>query len=115
MKSQPGIRRREVFRKLASSAGAVAVAAAVPGSAAFAQDPASSSGRATVRVILADGNTVQWLGVTNGGLTVGGATAIIAGRSGLNASIVKEAIAAIVAAGGPRLSGQNVILLGGAS
>lgn len=115
MEKQTGIGRRELFRKLASSAGAVGIAAAMPGSAAFAENPASISGRATVRVILADGTSVQWLAVTDGGLTVGGATAIPAGPSGLNASIVKAAIAAIVAAGGPQLPWQNVVLLGGKS
>lgn len=113
MKNQTGIGRRELFKKLASSAGAASIAAAIPGSAALAETPASSSGTATVRVILADGTTVQWLAVTNGGMTVGGQTAIGANNSELNAAIIKAAIAAIVAAGGPQLSYRQVTLLGG--
>lgn len=115
MKNQSGIGRRELFNRLARSAGAAGIAAAMPGSAALAENPAVTSGSATVRVILADGTTVQWLAVTNGGLTVGGKTAIGANNSTLNASIVKAAIAAIVAAGGPQLSWMQVTLLGGKS
>ena len=118
MKKQSEIGRRELFRKLAGSAGAAALAAAIPGSAgtALAQDaPATSAGSATVRVILADGATVQWLAVTNAGLTVGGATAITTGATSLNTRIVTNAIAAIQAAGGGLLSAQNVVLLGGKS
>lgn len=115
MKNQTGIGRRELFRKLAGSAGAAALAAALPGAtAALAQDaPASTSGHATVRVILADGTTVQWLAVTDGGLTAGGSTTIRPAPPGLNRSIILGAIAAIVAAGGPQLAPQQVTLLGG--
>jgi hypothetical protein len=114
MKTQTEIGRRELFRKLAGSAGAVAMAAALPGAAAFAQDaPASSSDSATVRVILANGTVVQWLAVTNGGLTVGGTTTITTAPPGLNKSIILGAIQAIVAAGGPHLTGQQVTLFGG--
>jgi len=114
MKNQTEIGRRELFRKLAGSAGAVAVTAALSGSAALAQEsPASSTGSATVRVILADGATVQWLAVTNAGMTAGGSTAITTGAASLNTRIVTNAIAAIQAAGGGLLSAQNVVLLGG--
>jgi hypothetical protein len=130
MKEGTGIGRRELFRKLAGSAGAVAMAAALPGSAASAvaavssppmasetgdqRSPLqSSSDSATVRVILADGTTVQWLAVTNGGLTVGGTTTISSAPPGLNKSIILGAIRAIVAAGGPQLTGQQVTLFGG--
>ena len=116
MKNQTQIGRRELFRKLAGSAGAAALAAAIPGAAALAQDaPAGGSPVATVRVILADGSNVQWLAVTNGGLTVGGSTAIPATSTKLNPAIVQAAIAAIVAAGGPQIAAQNVTLLGGKS
>jgi hypothetical protein len=122
MKNQTGIGRRELFRKLAGSAGAVAIAAALPGSVAAVSSPPagdqrsplqSSSDSATVRVILADGTTVQWLAVTNGGLTVGGQTTISTAPPGLNKSIILGAIRAIVAAGGPQLTGQQVTLFGG--
>lgn len=114
MKTQTGIGRRELFKRLASSAGAASLAAALPASARGSEEsPASNSGSATVRVILADGTSVQWLAVTNGGLTVGGATTIGANNSQLNAAIIKAAIAAIVAAGGPQLSWTQVTLLGG--
>jgi hypothetical protein len=126
MKNQTEIGRRELFRKLAGSAGAVAMAAGLPGSAASAvaavsSPPAgdqrsplqSSSDSATVRVILADGTTAQWLAVTNGGLTVGGTTTINTAPPGINKSIIKAAITAIVAAGGPQLAPQQVTLLGG--
>jgi hypothetical protein len=111
MKTRFGIGRRELFGKLASAAGALGLSAVIPASAAaLIEAPASGSGSATVRVILADGTSVQWMAVTSGGLTVGGKTTI--GRS-LNTSIVAGAIAAIVAAGGPKLSSGQVILLGG--
>jgi hypothetical protein len=114
MKKQTAIGRRQLFHKLAGSAGAAALAAAIPAAtAAFAQDPASSSETATVRVILADGATVQWLAVTSGGLTVGGETTIPSPPTGLNPVILKAAIAAIVAAGGPQIPGENITLLGG--
>ena len=115
MKKQTEIGRRELFRKLAGSAGAAALAAAIPGSAAaaLAQDaPATGTGSATVRVILADGATVQWLAVTNAGMTVGGSTAITSGSTSLNTRIVTNAIAAIQAAGdgcGRRGRGRVVI------
>jgi hypothetical protein len=116
MKNQSAIGRRELLRKLAGSAGAMAVAAGIPdATAAFAQTPASSSETATVRVILADGSNVQWLAVTNGGLTVGGSTAIPVSSTKLNPAIIQAAIAAIVAAGGPQISAANVTLLGGKS
>jgi hypothetical protein len=65
-----------------------------------------------VRVILATGSNVQWMAVTSGGLTVGGQTALTGGST-LNGNIVRAAIAAIIAAGGPKLSSAQVILLGG--
>ena len=86
--------RRELFKKLASAAGALGLAAVIPLSAEA-------------------GTTVQWTAVTSGGLTVGGQTNLTAGGVGLNNNIVTGAIAAIVAAGGPKLSKTQVILLGG--
>jgi hypothetical protein len=112
MKSQFVIGRRELFAKLATAAGALGLSALIPASAAaLVEGQANSSGSATVRVILADGTSVQWMAVTSGGLTVGGKTTV--GRS-LNTNIVTGAIAAIVAAGGPKLSPAQVTLLGGA-
>lgn len=112
MKTRSGIGRRELFTKLASAAGALGLSALIPASAAaLAEGQANSSGGATVRVILADGTSVQWMAVTSGGMTVGGKTTV--SRS-LNTSIVTGAIAAIVAAGGARLSSAQVTLLGGA-
>src|SRR5258706_14630704 len=116
MKNQLGIARRDLFKKLVSSAGALGLAALIPASAsAEVESPATGTGSATVRVILADGTTVQWMAVTNGSLTVGGKTTIVprAGAKALNASIVKAAIMAIVAAGGPKLSATQVTLFGG--
>lgn len=113
MRDQVGIGRRELFRKLAGSAGAAALVA-IPG-AAVPQTPAPGSGSATVRVILANGTTVQWLAVTDGGLTVGGSTMISTEPPGLNKSIVQGAITAIVKAGGPQLTPEQLTLLGGKS
>lgn len=116
MKKQSGIGRRELFKKLMTSAGALGLAAMIPASAsAEVESPASGGGSATVRVILADGTSVQWMAVTNGGLTVGGKTTIVvgSGAKALNASIVKAALMAIVAGGGPKLSATQVTLLGG--
>jgi hypothetical protein len=103
---------------LASAAGALGLAAVIPLSAEASAEGGeakrqSNSGSATVRVILATGTTVQWTAVTSGGLTVGGQTNLTAGGVGLNNNIVTGAIAAIVAAGGPKLSKTQVILLGG--
>src|SRR5690242_255838 len=110
MKNQTGIGRRELFRRLAGCAAALAL----PASSALAQQsPASSSDSATVRIILADGTTVQWLAVTNGGMTVGGTTTISSAFPGINKSTILAAIAAIEAAGGPKLTTQQVTLLGG--
>ena len=114
MKSQFQIARRDLFKKLVSSAGALGLAALIPASAsAEVESPASGGGSATVRVILADGTSVQWMAVTSGGLTVGGKTPIVTGTRTLNNSIVKAALMAIVAAGGPKLSATQVTLLGG--
>jgi hypothetical protein len=114
VKSPFQIARRELFKKLVSSAGALGLAAMIPASAAAeVESPASGGGSATVRVILADGTTVQWMAATNSGLTVGGKTTITTGTKTLNASIVKAAIMAIVAAGGPHLSATQITLLGG--
>ncbi len=116
MKSQDGIGRRDLLKKLATSAAVAGIAAAVPASAETrAESPDSVSGSATVRVILADGTSVQWLAVTDGGITVGGKTVISGKASGLNGSIVNAAIAAILAGGGPQLSKRQVTLFGGAS
>lgn len=117
MKNPPGIGRRELFRKLAGSAGAAALAA-IPRAAVAQETPtpgSGSAGSATVRVILANGTTVQWLAVTSGGLTVGGTTTISTGPPGLNKRIVQGAITAIVNAGGPHLTSEQVTLLGGKS
>ena len=115
MKKQSGIGRRELFKKLAVSAGAIGLAAALPASAsALVEGQPSGTGTATVRVILSDGTSVQWMAVTSGALTVGGKTKITPGGVGLNGNIVKAAIAAIVAAGGPQLISRQVILFGGA-
>jgi lipid-binding SYLF domain-containing protein len=114
MKKQSGIGRRELFKKLAVSTGAMSLAASLPASArALADDPVGLAS-ATVRVILSDGTSVQWMAVTSGGLTVGGKTSITAGAVGLNSNILKAAIAAIIAAGGPRLTSKQIVLFGGA-
>jgi hypothetical protein len=114
MRKRSGIGRRELFKKLATSAGALGLAALIPASAsAEVESPASGGGSATVRVILADGTSVQWMAVTSGGLTVGGKTPIVIGTRTLNNSIVKAALMAIVAGGGPKLSATQVTLLGG--
>lgn len=115
MKKQSGIGRRELFKKLAVSAGAIGFAAALPASAsALGEAQPSGTGTATVRVILSDGTSVQWMAVTSGGLTVGGKTNITAGGVGLNGNILRAAIAAIVAAGGPTLTSKQIVLFGGA-
>lgn len=114
MKNLLTIGRRELFQKLASSISAIGLAALIPESAvALAENSATGAGSATVRVIIADGTSVQWLAVTDGGLTVGGKTTISPVGPGLNNSIVKAAIAAIIAAGGPQLSSKQITLLGG--
>jgi hypothetical protein len=64
MKKQSGIGRRELFQKLATTAGAITLAAALPASAAeLAENAPSGTGSATVRVILSDGTSVQWMAV----------------------------------------------------
>ncbi len=91
------------------------IAAAIPAAAETrAESPAAVSGSATVRTILADGISVQWLAVTDGGLTVGGKTTISGSSRGLNNAIITAAVAAIVAAGGPQLTRSQVTLFGGA-
>lgn len=117
MKPQSTIARRDLLKKLATSAAVAGMAAAVPAAAQASEAPETpaATGSATVRVILADGTSVQWLAVTDGGITVGGKTVISGKRSGLNGSIVNAAIAAIVAAGGPQLTTRQVTLFGGAS
>ena len=116
MKSQNGIGRRDLLKKLATSAVVAGVAAAIPASAeALAESSAAASGSATIRVILSDGISVQWLAVTDGGITVGGKTVISGKPSGLNAAIIRQAAAAIVAAGGPQLTRNQVTLFGGAA
>ncbi|HEY3972138.1 MAG TPA: hypothetical protein VGM18_03990 [Candidatus Sulfotelmatobacter sp.] len=112
MKNEFAIARRELFKKLVGAAGAVGLAALLPTSASAEGGAAPGAVTATVRVILATGSSVQWMAVTSGGLTVGGQTALTAG-TGLNNNIVKAAIAAIIAAGGPKLSAAQVVLLGG--
>ncbi len=111
--------RRELLRKLAGSAAVAGLAAALPRSAqaetSAEADTSAAAGSATVRVILADGTSVQWLAVTDGGITVGGKTVISGKASGLNGAIVNAAIAAILAAGGPQLTKRQVTLFGGAS
>jgi hypothetical protein len=118
MKSQFEIARRELFKKLAGAAGAMSLAALLPSSASAETEPeaaSTSTGSATVRVILTTGTTVQWMAVTSGSLTVGGQTTINSGGDGLNNAIKTAAIAAIIAAGGPQLTVKQVILFGGAS
>src|SRR6266498_1026420 len=113
MKNTFAIARRELFTRLFATASALGLAAVLPSPAtAEGSPPAGSSGNATVRVILANGNNVQWMAVTNAGLTVGGQTALVANGK-LNTKIVSGAIAAIAAAGGPKLTSSQVILLGG--
>ncbi len=111
--------RRELLCKLAGSAAVAGLAAALPRSAqgetSAQAETSSAAGSATVRVILSDGTSVQWLAVTDGGITVGGKTAISGKASGLNGAIVNQAIEAIVAAGGPQLTRSQVTLFGGAS
>ena len=115
MKSQEGIGRRDLLKKLATSAVVAGVAAAIPASAeTLAESSSAATGSATVRVILSDGTSVQWLAVTDAGITVGGKTVISGNPSGLNAAIVKQAIAAIVAASGQQLTRRQVTLFGGA-
>jgi hypothetical protein len=104
--------RRELFKKLAGAAGAVGLAALIPSSAEAEGGAAPSSANATVRVILSNASSVQWMAVTNGGLTVGGQTALVGGGK-LNGSIVSAAISAVHAAGGPKLTSSQIILLGG--
>ena len=115
MKNQLNIARRDLFGKMAAVAGAIGFAGLIPASATAEPEaaPASSAG-ATVRVILANATSVQWMAVTSSGQTVGGQTTLVPGGK-LNGNIVKGAIAAIIAAGGPRLTSSQVILLGGQS
>ena len=83
MKTQFTIARRELFKKLAGAAGAMGLAALMPSAeAAESEPPATSSGSATVRVILSTGTNVQWMAVTSGGLTAGGQTTINGGSKG---------------------------------
>lgn len=112
MKNQFAIARRELFKKLAGAAGAMGLAALIPASASAEPAATPSSGSATVRIILATGSNVQWMAVTSGNLTVGGQTSLTSSGK-LNTNIVNAAITAIHAAGGPKLSSSQVILLGG--
>lgn len=112
MKTQFAVARRELFKKLAGAAGAFGLAALIPSSSAAETEATPSSGSATVRIILATGSNVQWMAVTSGNLTVGGQTSLVS-TGKLNSNIVSAAISAIHAAGGPKLTSSQVILLGG--
>jgi hypothetical protein len=107
MKLQLNTTRRDLFKKLAAAAGAIGLAGLIPASAVAETEAAvGTPASATVRVILANATSVQWMAVTSGGLTVGGQTTIVAGGR-LNSNIVKGAISAIIAAGGPRLASSR--------
>jgi hypothetical protein len=115
VKNQLNIARRDLFKKMGAVAGAVGLAGLLPGSASAETEAATgTSASATVRVILANATSVQWMAVTSAGLTVGGQTTLVPGGK-LNADIIKGAVAAIIAGGGPRLTSSQVILLGGQS
>jgi hypothetical protein len=86
------IGRRELFK--ASAAGALGLSTAIPLSATALAEKFSGTLSPAAR------------------LTVGGKTTI---NGTLNGTIVSQAITGIVAAGGPRLSCSQVILLSGAA
>jgi hypothetical protein len=72
---------------------------------------AGSSARATVRVIYANATDASWEVITTDGVLVGGSTSVRLG----NLQIIRDAANAIVAAGGPALTRQQIALFGGQS
>ena len=106
------MKRRNLIGSLAAGIGVLfsrAPLLASPSPQAAAPD--GSLAAATVRVIYVNASTVSWQALTTGGVLATGTTPVSLG----NLQIIHDAANAIVAAGGPKLTGQQIALFGGQS